>query len=228
MTYPEDSDVNDIEAETSEVWEPSAMASASCCAGVVEPEYDWQPFEPEPSGYADTTGDVASTWTDPAPASAVIPAGQPGGPVAVGTVASDVDWQPQGAVTDLYPAVPTIGADHSAGPVFEPTVFEGPGSYGTPQTGPFGDGGGYFTGTGFSALATTTTDPIASWGTGSSTPTGPMFEPTSMTISTTPNPMAGVFAQAAQQGDVMTQIQVLRIAASEQRMAVFPSTYIWG
>jgi hypothetical protein len=146
----------------------------------------------------------AETVPDVADSSAVIPAGQPEGPAMVPAT--------------VYPTVAPIGAAPAVSPTFEPTTFQGPGAYGEAlDNDPFGDGSGYFTGTGFSALSTTNPDPIATFGTDLA-PAGPTFGQVSMTITSTPSPMAQVFAQAAQQGDILTAFQAQRVMDSQTRM----------
>ena len=210
--------------------------STSCCCGSAEaPVFEeWAQVEPVPS-----YDEMASVWTTPeSEASAVIPAGQPGGPQL--EVSSATAVMPAGQPGTFEPASDFGTGFSSYGTAIEsPTgapIYDGTGfsSYGTaiesPTGAPIYDGTGFssygtaiesptgapiYDGTGFSSYGTAMESAVSSWGVGPAQPTGPMFEPTTMTISTSPSPLSQIYGVAAANGDIMSQLAVRDIMASQ-------------
>ena len=223
------------DTDTTDLYADDLSVDAGCCGPVadtgyveyVEPTWtDAAPYEsadltvwldPEPAVVAPTQSYDVAVPTE---AAAVMPAGQPGGWTGDGFSALAATPAP-----DPDPFGATWQAAVAAGgPTFAPTEMGGFSALATTTDDPiaaFGTGPAFAPTEmgGFSALATTTHDPIAAWGTGPSTVTGPAFAPTEMTIFSTPGPLGEVYAQAAARGDVGTQIAVSGIRESETWMA---------
>jgi hypothetical protein len=195
-------DTYDYAVDSTEVYEEPS--SSCCCSAEVQAD-DWPTYEPT-SVYDDYPEDDASVWTDtPSAASAVIPAGQPGGPALT---AVDPSWD-----TGQQDPYATNGFEHGfsslgTGEATTGTGFSqgfGTGFSALASTPPSSFSTSDF-GTGFSALDTTSASPFA----------------TTMTISNEVNPLGQLYAKAADQGDIMTQIQIAGIQASQARM-----TNVW-
>ncbi|MEO6317376.1 MAG: hypothetical protein ABIP36_01200 [Acidimicrobiales bacterium] len=198
--------------ESAEMYEEPA-ASSCCCSGDVEPASDWPDHDPAPSVY-DVPEDGGSIWTDPPPAaSAIIPAGQPGGPAPVAAV--DGDWNTQSAHEGLYTTVAPI-ADQAPATHATNGFEQGFEALGSPADS-FGTSSGF--GTGFSALASTSDSSFSpsDFGTGFSALHTASASPlaTTMTINSEINPLGHLYANAAGRGDVMTQILLGRVQVGQ-------------
>ena len=224
--YADDSDYTDYSSDV-DGYDDTAEATSCCCGPAEAPVFeDWPELDP---GSYDETGGV---WDDgQSDASAVIPAGQPGGPELQTSSAAAVmpagqpgttDWQPVADTSGLYPTVATIGGDQQQAMTFEPGEGFGTGfsSYGTalesPTGAPIYDGGGFEP---YGSAAPTLTELINSWGTGPAQPTGPVFEPTTMYINSEPSALAQIYGVAAANGDIMSQLAVRDIMISQANMA---------
>jgi hypothetical protein len=194
-TYTQ-TDITDI----TDIYDGEDLSVDSCCCGPVEYEQptwggeDEYGYTPEPSIWLDPAPEVvapAATYAlVPTEAVAVIPAGQPGGFEAPAVDSTELG----GWTGDGFSALAST-------PAVESTELGG------------------WTGDGFSALASTpATDPDAPFGATWQNLVangGPTFPPTEMTISSTPSPMAQVYAMAAAQGDIMSQIAAVKIMDSQ-------------